>query len=153
MKKFYDKNNNRLVFIKNKADDKFWDKHWSKNDRLQYSSCVSRMNFVVNCTKKFLTPGNNKILEGGCGLGHNVNNLQICGYEVIGVDYAKNAICLIKSKKPKLDVRFGDVRNLQFENEYFDGYWSLGVIEHFYNGYDAITKEMNRVLKKEVICF
>lgn len=30
---------------------------------------------------------------------------------------------------------------------FFDGYWSLGVIEHFYEGYEAILKEMKRVVK------
>ena len=35
----------------------------------------------------------------------------------------------------------------QFPDEFFDGYWSLGVIEHFYDGYNPIILEMRRVLK------
>lgn len=47
---------------------------------------------------------------------------------------------------PDLDVRCGDVRALAFEDNFFDGYFSLGVIEHFWEGYDDILAEMYRVL-------
>ena len=32
-------------------------------------------------------------------------------------------------------------KKLNFEDSYFDGYWSLGVIEHFIKGYDDIIEE------------
>jgi len=41
---------------------------------------------------------------------------------------------------------FSDVRKLNFPDHYFDGYWSLGVIEHFYKGYDEIIHKIYRVL-------
>lgn len=47
---------------------------------------------------------------------------------------------------PYLDIRVGDVRDLQFPDDYFLGYWSLGVIEHFQEGHHDILKEMKRVL-------
>ena len=50
---------------------------------------------------------------------------------------------------PALDIRLGDLRALPFENQSFDGYWSLGVIEHFWGGYQQIAEEMHRVLRKE----
>ena len=48
---------------------------------------------------------------------------------------------------PGLDIREGDVRALPFAAEFFDGYWSIGVIEHFWEGYDAILAEASRVLR------
>ena len=69
------------------------------------------------------------------------------GYQAIGVDFAPETIAKIKEVMPNLDVRFGDVRALDFEDDYFDGYWSLGVIEHFWDGYDDILREMRRLLK------
>src|SRR3989344_7327451 len=48
---------------------------------------------------------------------------------------------------PELKIHLGDVRKLEFPDASFDGYWSLGVIEHFPVGYDAIAHEMHRVLK------
>jgi len=60
---------------------------------------------------------------------------------------------LVKKNFPELDVRVGDVRKLKFNDDYFDGYFSLGVIEHFYDGYDKIAKEMSRVIKNEGYLF
>ena len=37
--------------------------------------------------------------------------------------------------------------NLPYPDNSFDGNWSFGVIEHFWNGYDAIVQEAYRVLK------
>ena len=45
-------------------------------------------------------------------------------------------------------MRYGDVRALEFQDGYFDGCFSLGVIEHVWEGYDAIIKEMYRTLKQ-----
>ena len=52
----------------------------------------------------------------------------------------------IKLHWPQLDVSYGDVRALEFEDDSFDGYWSLGVIEHFPDGYEDIGQEMTRVI-------
>ena len=42
---------------------------------------------------------------------------------------------------------------MPYESNCFDGYWSLGVIEHFYNGYDDILEEAHRVIKPQGIFF
>ncbi len=36
---------------------------------------------------------------------------------------------------------------MPFDNAYFDGVWSLGVIEHFIDGYASIILEAKRVLR------
>jgi SAM-dependent methyltransferase len=69
------------------------------------------------------------------------------GYKAQGIDYAKRTIETIKELVPELRVQVGDVRQLPFADDTFDGYWSLGVIEHFWDGFDPITKEAARVLK------
>jgi 2-polyprenyl-3-methyl-5-hydroxy-6-metoxy-1,4-benzoquinol methylase len=81
--------------------------------------------------KKYLPYKNNRILEGGCGDGHLVDAMNYWGYKVVGVDFAPKTVAKIKEVMPGLDVRLGDVQALDFEDEYFDGYWSMGVIEHF----------------------
>jgi len=45
------------------------------------------------------------------------------------------------------------VKNLNFPDNFFDGYWSLGVIEHFYEGYKEILKEMERIVKTKGYLF
>jgi len=42
---------------------------------------------------------------------------------------------------------------LKFPNNFFDGYWTLGVIEHFWEGYNQIIEEAKRVIKPGDIYF
>lgn len=149
MKRYYDKHKNCLVYIGNKSDEQYWDSHWDKNtiEKL-YPKFVSPFDFVINTSKKYLTEGS-RILEGGCGVGQQVFKLQNAGFDAIGIDYAPKTIETVKKAMPQLNIRLGDVRKLDFENNYFDAYWSFGVIEHFYNGYHQIANEMQRVIKPE----
>ena len=144
--KYYDTKNKRLVFIGSHADDNYRDKHWQQDD---FRNSIQKTfdPFVVGNTKKYIKKGG-KILEGGCGIGQNVYLLNHHGFNTIGIDYAEKTIEKINVHAPELDVRFGDVRRLPFENDSFDGYWSFGVIEHFYDGYDEIMSEMHRVINK-----
>jgi len=147
MTKYYDKKNNRLVYIGKTSNADYWDTHWNKHtiEKL-YPKKISAFDYIVINTKKYL-PENSLILEGGCGTGQQVFKLQKSGYKVIGIDYAQKTIETVNQVKPELDIRLGDVRKLDFEDNYFDGYWSFGVIEHFYNGYTDIINEMYRVVK------
>ncbi len=147
MTKYYDKTNKRLVYTGQVANSLFWDKHWDKNtiEKL-YPKRILPFDYVVNTTKRYLPKGST-ILEGGCGTGQQVFKLQTTGYKVIGIDYAEKTVAVVKSAKPDLDIRLGDVRKLDFPDNFFDGYWSFGVIEHFYNGYGDIINEMHRVIK------
>jgi len=147
MERFYDNKNNRLVYIGEASTANYWNKHWDKNTiEKQYPKNKSPFDYVVNTTTKYLSKGG-IILEGGCGVGQQVFKLQNTGYKAIGVDYAKRTVEIVKKAKPEIDIRHGDVRKLDFPNNYFDGYWSFGVIEHFYNGYDEILNEMQRTIK------
>jgi SAM-dependent methyltransferase len=152
VKVFYDRKNNRLAYIEKKASSDYWDKHWEEyNFERTYPKKINPFDFIVKYTKKL--PEGCKILEGGCGMGQNVYKLQKIGYNVIGVDYAEKTVDLIKSRFPELNVINGDVRNLPFSDEYFDGYWSIGVIEHFYEGYGEIIKEMYRIVRWICFCY
>jgi len=145
-KLLYDTKLKRLLFFKTKANSDFWDKHWKKYDLKKSITKSKNNNFIIKNTKKFLKTG--RILEGGCGRGDKVYCLQENGYDAYGVDYALKTIEKIKTALPELKVSVADVRKLPFEDNFFDGYWSLGVIEHFYEGYLDILKEMKRVVRK-----
>jgi ubiquinone/menaquinone biosynthesis C-methylase UbiE len=151
MQKYYDPINRRLVFIKQsrrKADEKFWDSHWSHYSDKDFAKDVKKKNrFVLYYTNKYLPKGL-KVLEGGCGKGGKVYSLHNNGYDAYGVDYATNTVSKVNQAVPELKITTGDVRKLDFDDHFFDGYWSLGVIEHFVDGYDAILSEMNRVIKE-----
>ena len=52
------------------------------------------------------------------------------------MDFAEESVRRARLEYPGLDIREGDVRSLPFPAGHFDGYWSIGVIEHFWGGYD-----------------
>jgi SAM-dependent methyltransferase len=148
--RFFDKKNNRLIYTESKSDNVYWDNHWD-DDNFASKIKISSNRFIAKNTQRYLDKG--RILEGGCGRGQNVFLLQNLGYECVGIDYAKQTVDKTNSLVPEIDVQLGDVRKLEFYDNSFDGYWSLGVIEHFYNGYDEIISEMHRVLKPGGILF
>jgi len=150
---YYDPNNNRLVYVKSRANERFWDEHWGTMDAsMLYKPKVSPFNFVVNTTRKYL-PTTSLILEGGAGLAQNSWNLYLSGYRTIALDFAPRTIDFVRQHRPEVQPILGDVGNLPFGDESIDGYWSLGVIEHFYDGYDYILREMHRVTRKDGYLF
>ena len=146
MEKFIDRINKRLVYIQKEATSNFWEEQWDSAD-IEHEVRSKKIDFLVlPNTRKYLPPGS-KILEGGCGIGDYVYSLTKNGFDCIGIDFAEKTINKIKKIVPEVDVRVGDVRKLEFSDNFFDGYWSMGVIEHFFEGYDVILKEMRRVLR------
>lgn len=150
----FDWENNRLVCLEEAATAQFWDEHWSMENIKKAVEGGEGTRFVSFITKKFIKPAKSvKILDGGCGKGQHVFALGKKGYSAYGIDFAKNTVSMVNKLFPELKVSYGDVRRLDFPDGYFDGYWSLGVIEHFWEGFDDTTEEMARVLKKGGILF
>jgi len=147
MQKYYDNPNNRLVFIENSASANYWDNLW-QNNKIDKKTIDKTIEFdeVVKISKKYLKKGS-LILEGGCGSGIQVYKLHKTGFNVIGIDFAEKTIADLNKNHPELNIQLGDVRKTTFPDHYFDAYWSFGVIEHFYTGYDDILNEMKRIIK------
>lgn len=143
--KIYDHNYHRLLYFDREASTEFWDEKWEKSARLTFDQ-PPRHGKTVRITRRYLAPGS-VVLEGGCGLGDVVHALDKAGYQAHGIDFAPEIVKAINRSWPHLKVREGDVRHLPWDDGYFDGYWSFGVIEHFLDGYDDIAREMYRVLK------
>lgn len=146
--KYFDKRKNRLVFIGQEATPGFWDERWNVANLRKAIESGENERFISRITAKYIPSNKNrKILEGGCGKGNFVFSLRCHGYAAYGVDFAAETVKKINTVAPELNISIADVRELPFEDNFFDGYWSLGVIEHFYEGYERIAKEMLRVLK------
>ncbi len=146
MKVYYDKENRRLVYIGASATPDFWAGHWETEHLRESIERGKNNKFVLKTLRKYIPDKKGRILEGGCGRGQVVYCIHVHGYESVGIDFAKETIEKAKEAIPELDVRVGNVRNLQFPDNHFTGYWSLGVIEHGWDGYRDILKEMQRVL-------
>lgn len=143
MPTYYDKINKRLVQCNTNATSAFWDKHW-ENIPLNTKK-PGKGDFVLGVTSKYLKQSST-IFEGVCGPCNIVHNLYLSEYNVIGLDYAQNTLHRVKNRANYLQLICGDVFDLPLSSNTIDGYWSLGVIEHFYNGYDDILKEAQRVI-------
>lgn len=135
-----------IAFYREKATAEFWDNHWSATDLQTILRNSKDDRLFIPAVKRYL-PKESIILEGGCGMGHIVHALQYQGYKAIGIDFASETIKNIKAAVPELDVRFGDVRALDLPDASLDGYVSVGVIEHFWDGYTPIINEMKRTLR------
>jgi len=146
---YYDNRNKRLVYTGDASSAEFWDGFWMRTETSAsvFRPRTGKRAWVVKVTNAYLKPGDGPILEGGCGGGDKLSLLHHHGFQVVGVDYARRTVETLSRVAPELDVRYGDVRRLDFADGYFAGYWSLGVIEHFHEGYEAIALEMARVIR------
>ena len=151
--KYYDPQRNALIYIGQEPTPEFWDEHWSPSPELRKELLNMPQTFVSELTKKYLKPEDGPVLEGGCGLGQHVSSLQNAGYTSIGVDLAPATVKALNEHMPELDIRQADVRNLPIADDFLAGVWSLGVIEHFWDGFDEIIHEMHRVLKQGGLAF
>ncbi len=147
MQRYYDWKQKRLIYFGKKPSRQFWDSHWDLAENEIIKIVSTRRNFASLVTAKYLKPEHGIILEGGCGKGENVAALVNNGFKCIGIDWAEKTVALLNKYAAGLDIRQGDVRKLPFPDKYFAGYWSMGVIEHFWDGYEPIALEMTRVIK------
>jgi len=144
MLKFYDSLNKRLVYIKESATSTFWDEHWSQHINQVKFSHSNR--FIKKYLDKYLPDKSGIVLESGCGLGEKVYCMHHNGFKVIGLDFAKSTVINVKKRYPELNLVIGDCFSLPFKSDAFRACWSIGVIEHFYDGYDNLIIEINRIL-------
>ena len=89
-----------------------------------------------------------KILEIGCGTGHNLQQLYNLGYRKIsGIDLSESMIAKAKAKLPDVELLNADAESLPFTKNTFD----IIIIAFAHHQFINLTKcleEANRVLKK-----
>lgn len=92
-----------------------------------------------------------KILDAGGGYGRNASVLKERGFEVIVLDLNKHLLEIARSKDLKT-IR-GDVRNIAFGDESFDGVLLCGVLHCLSDlgEMERCLSECSRVLKNEGI--
>ena len=111
-----------------------WDEYWQKKSISEELELV-KTDGLHPIFKQYL-PKEGKILEAGCGLGKWIITLTHEGYQIEGVDSNSYALDKRKHEFPGAQVRLGDVKHLDFEDESFKAYLSLGVVEDFEEGPD-----------------
>ncbi len=93
-----------------------------------------------------LVPPRGRVLEIGCGSARLSSYFAGRGYEVVGLDYAWNALLLARRKAEPMAFVQGDAFRLPFADGTFDVVLSTGLLEHFEDP-APIVGEMARVLK------
>lgn len=147
MKRVYIKESKQLAYLKSVATSEFWDEHWDDDNLRETVISCTDSDLIMPVMRRYLPDEKGVILEGGCGRGSYCHCMQLHGYNVVGIDFAEETVRRVNKVVPELDIRLGDVRKLPFGDNSLAGYWSLGVVEHFYRGYDDIVSEMYRTIR------
>ncbi|MFZ0034696.1 MAG: class I SAM-dependent methyltransferase [Sedimentisphaerales bacterium] len=103
---------------------------------------LSQINIVVPFKE------NGRILDVGCGNGEMTSWMKEYGWDIHGVDIAKNA-CEI-ARKEGLKTFCGHLHEAQYPTEYFDAITINHVLEHTHNPL-SLLRECNRILKGDGI--
>jgi SAM-dependent methyltransferase len=137
----------RLAYYKTRTDAQFWDEHWktnlTKEAFLRYQE--GYLSFFEKPFEKYL-PRTGRILEAGCGIGQYVMALRSRGYDCEGVDWSEQTVNTVIELFPDLPVRKEDVTRLDVPGGHYQGYISLGVVEHRQAGPQPFLAEAARVL-------
>ncbi|HXX82018.1 MAG TPA: class I SAM-dependent methyltransferase [Thermodesulfovibrionales bacterium] len=139
---------NQIIYYEQAATPEFWDHRWQDLQEDPGRHTQFQLPDIIFNALNASVPKGGRILEAGCGMGTIVYALNTCGWRCTGVDFAQQTIEAIRRVEPELDVLTADVRRLPFPDETFEGYVSIGVIEHFFEGYSEIFQEMHRVLRR-----
>ena len=136
--------NERLVYYGANATPDFWAEHWHSYGHLNMSSEMSGRGLSV-AVQRYL-PRKGKVIEAGCGVGQVVFSLRARGYDIEGVEWSQETVDWMLRGTPDAPVRAGDVTKLDVPDGYYQGYLSLGVVEHREEGPDPFLAEAVRVL-------
>lgn len=81
-----------------------------------------------------------KVLDIGCGPGHDTNYLRKNSIDCIGIDLSERMIEIAKQNfGGKFEIM--DFFNLKFKNDYFDGLWCSSVFVH------VAKKDLSKILE------
>ena len=118
------------IYKESASSPEFWQKKWTynlKDDSLEkYYQNYGKTPIIADLFERYL-PKEGKILEAGCGLGPIVYILKKKGYDILGIDFARETIEFVKSRLPEMPVEAGDVFSLNYSDSSFAGYISWGV--------------------------
>jgi SAM-dependent methyltransferase len=128
--------------------DQYWTQIWESGIP-NYATGMVENQERFEIMRPFVSalPSQSRILDGGCGLGEWTLYFSSKGFETVGLDLSRTTIAKLKKKFPQCDFRAGDIRKTDFENDYFDLYFSWGTFEHFENGFEEPLAEARRILK------
>jgi 2-polyprenyl-3-methyl-5-hydroxy-6-metoxy-1,4-benzoquinol methylase len=115
-----------------------------------YSNCRQNFNSINAVRYKELLRkfgnmrSNNNILDIGCGIGHFLNVASLNGWNAYGTEISEQACCIAKQKNK--NIYCDELKNIKFQNGYFDVITMFEVLEHVENP-STLLEECQRVLR------
>lgn len=141
----------RLAWYGATADDAFWLDHWRIRLESGHLDEAARADPAHDELGRLILghlPAGGRILEAGCGVGWWVAVLGGLGWDVQGIERAEALVDLVQRAAPSLPVAVGDALAIDAPDGSFDGYLSIGVVEHRREGVGPYLREAHRVLRQ-----
>jgi SAM-dependent methyltransferase len=126
----------------------YWKNHWKANgkvDQLLKHVKKNDLHEYEDMYAKYLGK-DGLIVEAGCGTGYVVEILRKRGYNVVGIDYEADVIKFAQEMFPQGAFKVDDVFSLSYPDKSIKYYISLGVLEHFEDGFVKAIQEVQRTL-------
>jgi len=133
------------ITYRDKNNHDYWTKRWT--DIEADTAMLNDQKYPLKYSKLLIKDKNKLILEVGCGAGRVLRYYHDNGFKIIGIDFVKEAVEKLKKKDPTLRVEFGDIKNLKFDNNYFDYILAFGLYHNLENTLEKSILETKRVLK------
>jgi len=146
----------RVEIDRRLVDPQDWDSYWRDAQTMAnrlYSVIASfyRRTFITPRLRRLLCATfdqGSRLLHAGCGGGEVDRGLHE-RMRVTALDISPEALALYQQHNPSAtNIRHGNILALPFADEAFDGYYSLGVVEHFTDAeLERLFGEAFRVLR------
>jgi len=142
----------KIISISKNPDSNIWENMWMERTiKSELEACkielAPKLMFLKYLTRK------DKIIDGGCGLGKWVIFLYQKGYNIIGIDNNELAIKKVKKYDENIPIKRGNILDIEYPDDSFNGYISMGVVEHFKGGPIKALEEAHRILKPNGFLF
>ncbi len=99
-------------------------------------------------------PAGARVLDAGCGTGHQVADLVAAGYSAVGVEPAVEMRTRAGALNPGVEVVDGSITDLPFEDASFDAVIALEVLRYLPRSDNlAAYREMRRILRPGGLLF
>lgn len=107
----------------------FFDSHGASNAYDVFAPETNEKLIDIFVRLTGLPPGA-RVVDLGCGSGVFTNALHRRGYRCVGVDLSPKLLDIAREKFPDIEFVEGDIENLPFEDNSFDGVLLSGVLHH-----------------------
>lgn len=102
---------------------------------------------------QYLSPGG-CVLEIGCGEAYPADLLRRHGFSYVGTDISGHFVELARERDSSLDVRHMTADSLDFDDDSFDGWLALNVLQHIEREHlPLVMGEAWRVLRPDAAVF